>query len=165
MNPAKTVPAPFAFSFEEAQRKRLHRWNCGAKEVFSGLMKDGTFDIAMFEAYTYCPGLGNWPNDANMCSNTGIEGYYPRLRYARSEGWINRSIVCLGFMSAHSNLNPGGWTKDSLKATILKYGGPRVYSQLRPFFLGMILGHIVPGGFFLLVDHFTGMVGNVIFWG
>ena len=55
-----------------------------------------------------------------MCSNTGIEGYYPRLRYARSEGWINRSIVCLGFMSAHSNLNPGGWTKESLKATILK---------------------------------------------
>ena len=29
----------------------------------------------------------------------------------------------------------------------------------------MILGHIVPGGIFLLIDSQTGMVGNVIFWG
>jgi len=31
--------------------------------------------------------------------------------------------------------------------------------------MGMIAGHIVPGGLFLFVDHCTGMVGNVIFWG
>ena len=47
-----------------------------------------------------------------------------------------------------------------LKATILKYGGPRVYSQLRPFFLGMILGGFGSAGFWLIVDYFTGMTGN-----
>ncbi len=47
-----------------------------------------------------------------------------------------------------------------LKAVILKYGGPRVYSQLRPFFLGMILGGFGSAGFWLIVDFFTGMTGN-----
>jgi hypothetical protein len=31
--------------------------------------------------------------------------------------------------------------------------------------MGMILGYFTPGGFYLIVDHFTGMVGNTIFWG
>ena len=29
----------------------------------------------------------------------------------------------------------------------------------------MILGYFTPGGFYLIVDHFTGMTWNVIFWG
>ena len=35
----------------------------------------------------------------------------------------------------------------------------------RPFFLDLILGQLLPGGIFLVIDHFTGTVGNVIFWG
>jgi hypothetical protein len=31
--------------------------------------------------------------------------------------------------------------------------------------MGMIAGHIAPGGVFLFIDHFAGMDGNVIFWG
>ena len=52
-----------------------------------------------------------------------------------------------------------------IKIIVLKYGGVALYKKTRPFFIGMIAGHIVPGGFFLIVDHFTGMTGNVIFWG
>ena len=52
-----------------------------------------------------------------------------------------------------------------IKIIVLKYGGVTLYKKTRPFFMGMIAGHIVPGGFFLIVDHFTGMTGNVIFWG
>ena len=48
---------------------------------------------------------------------------------------------------------------------MLRYGGVALYRRTRPFFMGMIVGHIVPGGIFLFIDHFTGMVGNVIFWG
>ena len=48
---------------------------------------------------------------------------------------------------------------------VLKYGGVGLYLKTRPFFFGMILGHVSPGGFYLIVDHFTGMTGNVIFWG
>ena len=47
-----------------------------------------------------------------------------------------------------------------LKAAILKYGGARVYTQLRPFFLGMVLGGFGSAGFWLIVDYFTGMTGN-----
>jgi len=53
----------------------------------------------------------------------------------------------------------------SIKVIVLRYGGVGLYRKTRPFFMGMILGHIVPGGIFLFIDHFTGMVGNVIFWG
>ena len=53
----------------------------------------------------------------------------------------------------------------SIKTLVLKYGGVGLYQKTRPFFLGMISGHIVPGGIFLIVDHFTGMTNNPIFWG
>ena len=51
------------------------------------------------------------------------------------------------------------------KVIVLKYGGVRLYMKTRPFFLGMILGYYTPGGFYLIIDHFTGMSRNVIFWG
>jgi len=47
-----------------------------------------------------------------------------------------------------------------IKFIVLKYGGARVYRQLRPFFLGLILGSFVSAGFWLIVDFFTGMTGN-----
>jgi len=46
------------------------------------------------------------------------------------------------------------------KLTILKYGGPRLFRQSRPFFLGLIAGQFVVAGVWLIIDHFTGMVGN-----
>ena len=52
-----------------------------------------------------------------------------------------------------------------IKILVLKYGGVKLYRATRPFFMGLILGAFVPAGIFLIVDHFTGMVGNVIFWG
>ena len=103
--------------------------------------------------------------------------------------WINTGIgaaVMLGLMVARWlyiwwPLHPLGyaigpiWIMDHLwfnlfwawliKVLVLKYGGVRLYLKTRPFFLGMILGCFVPGGLFLILDHFTGMVGNIIFWG
>jgi hypothetical protein len=65
--------------------------------AFSSLMRDGTFDLAMFEAYDHCAGLCAgpdgpcWPDDKNMfCADTGITEYYPRFQYARAQGWISR---------------------------------------------------------------------------
>ena len=52
-----------------------------------------------------------------------------------------------------------------IKIVVLKYGGVKLYRATRPFFMGLILGAFVPAGIFLIIDHFTGMVGNVIFWG
>ncbi len=46
------------------------------------------------------------------------------------------------------------------KLFILKYGGPRLFAKSRPFFLGLIAGQFVVAGVWLVIDHFTGMVGN-----
>ena len=48
-----------------------------------------------------------------------------------------------------------------IKAFILKYGGARLYLLLRPFFLGIVLGGFASAGIWLVIDHFTGMTGNV----
>ena len=42
------------------------------------------------------------------------------------------------------------------KLVILKYGGPRLYSSLRLFFLGLILGEISAAGIWLIIDYCTG---------
>ena len=47
-----------------------------------------------------------------------------------------------------------------IKVFVLKYGGPRLFAQSRPFFLGLIAGQFVVAGMWLIIDHFTGMVGN-----
>ena len=45
---------------------------------------------------------------------------YPRFRFARREGWINKSIACLGMVHGKSPQNPLGWTQSKLKETVLK---------------------------------------------
>lgn len=49
-----------------------------------------------------------------------------------------------------------------IKLIILRYGGPQLYRNLRPFFLGLILGEIVAAGGWLLVDYITGHVGSFL---
>ena len=49
-----------------------------------------------------------------------------------------------------------------IKVLVLKYGGPALYQKTRPFFLGIVLGQFVMGGLWLIIDGFTGMVGNRI---
>ncbi len=46
------------------------------------------------------------------------------------------------------------------KSLVLRYGGHKVYRSLIPLFYGLILGQFVAGGFWLIVDYFTGMMGN-----
>ncbi len=55
-----------------------------------------------------------------------------------------------------------GWL---LKSLILKYGGVRLYRTLRPFFCGLILGHIGCFGFWIIIDFLTGNTGNPIVLG
>ncbi len=49
------------------------------------------------------------------------------------------------------------------KLTILRYGGPRLFLRLRPFFLGMILGQFVVAGLWIVIDYLTGMRDNMVF--
>lgn len=48
------------------------------------------------------------------------------------------------------------------KGIILTYGGPKLYRRLRPFFLGLVIGHVCVAGMWLIIDCFTGITGNVV---
>jgi hypothetical protein len=39
-----------------------------------------------------------------------------------------------------------------------------LYRSTRPFFLGLIAGQFVIAGLWLLIDYFTGMTDNRVFW-
>lgn len=54
-----------------------------------------------------------------------------------------------------------GWLA---KAVILRYGGLKTFRNMRPFFLGLILGQFTCSGLWLFVDQLTGTTGNQIFW-
>jgi len=51
-----------------------------------------------------------------------------------------------------------------VKTLILKYGGPRFFRKLRPFFLGLILGQYATAGAWLIIDFFLHQDGNQVFW-
>ena len=70
------------------------------------------------------------------------------LGFAVSMGWAMVNIWFSVFLA---------WM---IKVLVLKYGGPALYQKTRPFFLGIVLGQFVVGGLWLIIDGFTGMVGN-----
>ncbi len=70
----------------------------------------------------------------------------------------------LGFAVSASNVTSRAWFSiflgSMIKASLLKYGGVRLYLALRPFFLGMILGQITCAGFWMILDLFAGGTGS-----
>ena len=47
-----------------------------------------------------------------------------------------------------------------IQATVSRYGGAALYRKLKPFFLGLILGHLVTAGIWQIIDYFTKTQGN-----
>ena len=52
----------------------------------------------------------------------------------------------------------------AIKKIILRYGGQTLYRNSQGFFLGLIAGQVLCNGLWLIIDYFTGKVGNSIFW-
>jgi hypothetical protein len=140
---AKGEKEAAATGFRNARRKNptgfVAAW--GSQEgdrVFASLMADGTFDLAMVEAYTYCPGCGGWPNGSTCCTTAQwtepdptkwIAAYTPRLDFARAQGYLNRTIFCFGTgMQGRSAINPRGWTIEIMRTlfTFLKQTYPEL---------------------------------------
>jgi hypothetical protein len=92
--------------------------------VFASLMTDGTFDYAMIEGYSYCAGCGDWPASGDCCPvgpiENAVEMYADRLEFAKAQGYLNRTLFCFGFILGKSPINPFGWTRESLRAAMLK---------------------------------------------
>jgi len=72
----------------------------------------------------------------------------------------------LGFVVSFGRVMEGIWFTILLawlaKALIMRFGGANTYRRMQPFFLGIALGHISAGGVWLVIDGFTGTVGNRI---
>jgi hypothetical protein len=51
-----------------------------------------------------------------------------------------------------------------IKGVVMRYGGPALFRKTRPFFLGLIVGQYVIAGVWLIIDYFTEMTDNVVFW-
>jgi len=49
------------------------------------------------------------------------------------------------------------------KKTILRFGGPAFYRSSQYFFIGLIMGEALCNGLWLVIDYFTGKVGNQVF--
>ena len=91
--------------------------------LFASLMRDGTFDLAMIEGYTYCPGCSDWPAPGNGCcpvpsTISHWQSYQGRIEYAKAQGYLNRTVFCFGFLLGKSKLNPYGWTKATLREAV-----------------------------------------------
>jgi hypothetical protein len=54
-----------------------------------------------------------------------------------------------------------GW---AIQTLVIRYGGHRLYVAARPLFLGLILGAISAGGFWLVLDGFTGLRDHKILY-
>ena len=72
------------------------------------------------------------------------------LGFPISDSWMTGQVWFSIFL---------GWL---LKLSILKGGGLKRYSNMKPFFLGLILGAITCAGMWLIVDAITGMQGNEV---
>ena len=70
------------------------------------------------------------------------------LGFAASMAWVMNHIWFAIFLA---------WF---VKTLVLRFGGAALYHKTVPFFLGIALGQIVTAGIWLIVDGFTGTVGN-----
>jgi len=103
-------------------------------------------------------------------------------------GWGNKligAVLMAAFLLMRAKflwwpLHPIGWVVGScvwvqtlwfsiflawlLKSVIMKYGGPKLYAGAKPFFFGIAIGQYVAATLWFVIDYFTGMKGNSIFW-
>ena len=122
-------------------------------------------------------GGGNWRWYASFYENrpeantrgwifTGIGGLLEGFLVWANHRWFWWPLHPIGFVVASGFITGQIWIAAFiawfLKAVILRYGGPGLFAQLRPFFLGLILGEATTGGMWLFIDAATGMYGNRI---
>jgi len=50
-----------------------------------------------------------------------------------------------------------------IKLVLMRYGGANLFKKSQKFFLGLIAGQFMCSGVWLVLDYFTGKIGNVIF--
>jgi hypothetical protein len=107
------------------------------------------------------PDWGGW---AHTATGALVMGLLMRARHL----WPWWPLHPLGYPIAITWLTNQIWLSIFiawlLKLAVLRYGGPQLYHRTRPFFLGLIAGQFAVAGLWLVIDYFTGMTDNVVFW-
>ncbi len=98
----------------------------------------------------------------------GMGGAAQWLMTMASKRWLWFPIHPIAFpisaMWTTHHLMPSIFIAWLVKSVVLRYGGVTLYRRTRPFFLGLILGHYAAGGLWCVIDGFTGMTGNHLFF-
>ncbi|MEE2872884.1 MAG: DUF6785 family protein [Candidatus Latescibacterota bacterium] len=73
----------------------------------------------------------------------------------------------LGFAIGANFMMNKAWfcvlTAWSIKKLVMRFGGPARYRGSQYFFMGLIMGEALCNGLWLVIDYFTGKIGNKIF--
>ena len=73
----------------------------------------------------------------------------------------------LGFAIGANFMMNKAWfcvlTAWSIKKLVMRFGGPARYRGSQYFFIGLIMGEALCNGLWLVIDYFTGKIGNKIF--
>ena len=97
---------------------------------------------------------------------TGLGGTAMLLLLLARHFWLWWPLHPIGFPIATTWVAGQIWCSVFLvwvfKSLVLKLGGLSAYRRIQPFFLGLILGNIVAGGMWFIIDGYTGMQGNVL---
>ena len=67
-----------------------------------------------------------------------------------ANGWLTNTLWFSVFI---------GWAAKSL---VMRYGGMKRYLEMKPLFLGLILGEAVIGGVWMTLDYLLGGTGNIV---
>jgi hypothetical protein len=83
-----------AYGFRDAQKKWPDAWRVAfvttPDSLFTSLVKDEVFDLAIIEGYSFIPDVGGLT----------LEGICQRCDVMKQAGLLSRTIVCLGYISA-----------------------------------------------------------------
>ena len=124
---------------------------------FIGVPKIAFTSIAPLFAHPVSASLGGW-------LFTGIGAILMGLLTLARHRLFWWPVHPLGFATGTFNIMGYVWFSIFvawlLKSIILKYGGASLYRKTRPFFLGLIMGQIFIAGMWLVIDFFTGKIGN-----
>jgi hypothetical protein len=110
------------------------------------------------------------PTDASwdFFGVAGLGGAAQWFLTLASKRWLWFPIHPIAFpisaMWTTHHLMPSIFIAWLVKTVVLRYGGVTLYRSTRPFFLGLILGHYAAGGLWCVIDAFTGMTGNHLFF-
>ncbi len=136
----------------------------GGINMSSWFFRDGPQQPYMYIQKVMSEQLGP-SRDGWVYGGVGIALMLGLLLMRRNYAWWPLHPIGLMVMGTYIMINV--WFSFFLawliKAVLIKYGGPRLYSKAVPFFLGLIIGQCVAAGAWVAIDFFAGRAGNTIF--